>query len=200
MAAGRYEAGHVTNQRAMVRNIPDAVIHPGALHGSQPKQPPAVYFSSVGYSPRRVRGLFFEGIIMTAINRHPIAISQTGRKLQIAATGLMLAAEFADRKEDVRYNDEIIQNHALLASMQRQTRDVDLDPVELHGCSLLVKIEGDSITEVYPADSAIDIKPMMTEGQLFLIRQIMAEEGAEANAQNAQEDADAQMWRQERAA
>lgn len=136
---------------------------------------------------------------MIAINRHPIAISQTGRKLQIAATGLMLAAEFADRK-DVRSNDEIIQNHALLASMQRQTRDVDLEPVELHGCSLLVKIEGDSITEVYPADSAIDIKPMMTEGQLFLIRQIMAEEGAEVNAQNAQEDADAHMWLQERAA
>ena len=137
---------------------------------------------------------------MIAMNRHPIAKSQAGRKLQIAATGLMLAAEFADVGDTVRSDEELITNHALLASMQRQTRDVDLEPVELHGCSLLVKIEGDSIAEVYPADSSIDIKPMMSEGQLFLIRQIMIEEGAEINERNSQEDADAELWRKEHAA
>ena len=129
-----------------------------------------------------------------------IATSDTGRKLQIAATGLLLAAELADIGDTVHCDEEIIANHGLLASMQRKTRDVDLEPVELHGCNLLVKIEGDSIAEVYPADSSIDIKPMMSEGQLFLIRQIMIEEGAELNVKNAQEDADAELWRKERAA
>ena len=129
-----------------------------------------------------------------------IATSDTGRKLQIAATGLMLAAEFADVGDTVRSDEELITNHGLLASMQRQTRDVDLEPVELHGCSLLVKIEGYSIAEVYPADSSIDIMPMMTEGQLFLISQIMAEGAAEIAEANAQENADAELWRKERAA
>ena len=129
-----------------------------------------------------------------------IATSDTGRKLQIAATGLLLAAELADIGDTVHCDEEIIANHGLLASMQRQTRDVDLEPVDVHGVCLLVRIDGDSIEEVYPADSSIDIKPMMTEGQLFLIRQIMAEEAAVIAEDNAQENADAELWRKERAA